>query len=233
MPIFTGLFVSFADRTRIALSTLVALGLGILGAGVLAGPTALHFGNSSSLAMLAVVMAAASLAAAAVYSRLPLRTTDPVSLSAVKFLFASVIIIPAVAFNGGVGGFSGLGLSSWLRLLGLGVITTAVVRCGYVWVISVSGSVSASLLTYIVPAAALVLGLLFMGETMNWTKGMGVTLIAASVTCVLFGGMIVSAIGLPRVPAIRRANQHMRVPIGHSAGDPSHQGVVLQRSTTE
>ena len=125
-----------------------------------------------SLAMLAVVLAAASLASAAVYARGPLRKTNPIGLSACKFALAAVVVIPAVAYYDGVGGFQDLSRAGWLSLLGIGVMSTAIARCGYVWVISVAGSVTASLLTYIVPAAALVLGFVFLGETVNWSKGL-------------------------------------------------------------
>jgi drug/metabolite transporter (DMT)-like permease len=112
---------------------------------------------------------------------------DPISLSAVKFAIASAVLVPAVVLHEGAGGYAELDLLGWLGLLGIGIFVTGVARCGYVWVISVAGSVTGSLLTYIVPAAALVLGLVFMGETITWMKAMGATLIAASITCVLFG----------------------------------------------
>jgi hypothetical protein len=38
-----------------------------------------------------------------------------------------------------------------------------------------------------VPAAALILGLIFMDEQMTWARALAVTLVGASVTCALFG----------------------------------------------
>ena len=72
MPLFTAVFVGFADRTRLAAITLTGLGLGAAGVTVVAGPSALDLSTSDTLAMLAVVVSAASLASAAVYSRVPL-----------------------------------------------------------------------------------------------------------------------------------------------------------------
>jgi drug/metabolite transporter (DMT)-like permease len=187
MPLFTALFVGAADRSSLPINASLGLVIGAIGVSVLAGPSAFQPGSSDGLAMLAVLLAAASYAAAAVYSRGPLRTVDPISLSAVKFAIASAVLVPAVVLHEGAGGYAELDLLGWLGLLGIGIFVTGVARCGYVWVISVAGSVTGSLLTYIVPAAALVLGLVFMGETITWMKAMGATLIAASITCVLFG----------------------------------------------
>jgi drug/metabolite transporter (DMT)-like permease len=231
MPIFTSLFVSVTDRTRVAMSTLVGLAIGIVGVAILAGPSVLDFGESSTLAMLAVVLAAASLASAAVYSRVPLRTTDPIGLSAVKFAIAGVVLVPAVAWYDGAQDFIDLDAAGWLRLLGVGVIVTAVARCGYVWVISVAGSVSASMLTYIIPAAALVLGLLLMDETMNSSKGFAVALVAASVTSVLFGSALFHAVVLPRLSGARARYETWRSRLAGPVVDAPGEGPTqYQRS---
>ncbi|HEY7269094.1 MAG TPA: DMT family transporter, partial [Dehalococcoidia bacterium] len=187
MPLFTAAFVSVTDRTRLEPQTLAGLALGVVGAAILAGPKALDFADSATLAMFAVLLSAASYAASAVYSRVVLREADPIGLSAVKFAIASLIIVPFVATREGFTSFSGLSAEGWLGLLGIGCFATGLARCGYVWVIAEAGSVAASLLTYIVPAAAMVLGWLFLHETPGASAILGAVAVAAAVTCVLRG----------------------------------------------
>ncbi len=166
---------------------------------MLAGPRALDLGSSEMLAIVAVLLSAASYAAAAVYSRVLLRAADPIGLSAVKFVIASVLLVPVVAFHEGVSSNARLDLEGWLSLLFIGCIATGVARCGYVWVISAAGSISASLLTYIVPSATLFLGWIFLGETITWTRTLGAALVGGSLTSILFGRQLTSGTFWKRV----------------------------------
>jgi drug/metabolite transporter (DMT)-like permease len=175
-------------------SVVIGIVLGAIGVAVLAGPRALYFGNSATLAMAAVLLSAASYAAAAVYSRGMLRTADPIGLSAIKFLIAAVILAPIIALRDGVGGYSELSPLGWLALLAVGCLVTGIARCGYVWVISAAGSARASLLTYVVPVAALVLGWLVMGEAPALSRAIGASLVGAALTCALFGRVIAERI---------------------------------------
>jgi drug/metabolite transporter (DMT)-like permease len=195
----------------------IGLAVGACGVAFLAGPGAGNLGDSSTLAMVGVIAATISYAVAAVYSRSVLRFTDPIELSAVKFALASAVLLPFVSLREGVGSFAELGLTGWASLAGIGLVVTGLARCGYVWVIKTAGSVSASLLTYIVPASALGLGFVFMEESMSWARAMGILLVGISVTSTLFGPRLVRLVGLEsarqfaRLRALRSL-ERVRVP---------------------
>jgi len=193
MPVFTAVVVSLTDRSRITPSIVLGLAFGALGVSILAGPTALHFGSSTLLALVAVLAASCSYAASAVYSRIPLRTANPVELSAVKFAIAGAILVVATMFVGKPVVYIDLDLPAWLALFSIGFVVTGLARCGYVWVIGAAGSVTASLLTYVVPAATLGFAWVFLGEMLTWSEWLGASLVGASVTCVLFGPAIAAA----------------------------------------
>jgi drug/metabolite transporter (DMT)-like permease len=206
MPAFTAVFVSAVDRNPVSRSIVAGLAFGTAGVSILAGPTALDFGSSGMLAVVAVVLAAASYAAAGVYSRVPLRTCSPLELSATKFVIASIVLLPLVLLQSPAV-YLDLGAEAWLALFGIGFLATGVARLGYVWVVSTAGSVSASLLTYIVPVAALALAWVFLGEMLSWRAGTGAALVGASVTCVLFGERIAAFLDLPaKSSAVRGAS---------------------------
>ena len=136
-----------------------------------------------------------------------------------KFSIASAVVVPAVAYHQGVASFVHLDTAGWLSLLGLGVITTALARCGYVWVIREAGSLTASLLTYVTPAAALLLGFALMHETVSWPQGLGIALIAASLTCVLFGNVLLTAAERMRVRPFRRTKPRLAALEGLDLGE--------------
>jgi drug/metabolite transporter (DMT)-like permease len=194
MPLFTGLAVSITDRTRLPASIVLGLALGAVGVAILAGPAALQLGDSKVLAMLAVLVASSSYAVSAVYSRAPLRTIDPIELSAVKFVIASVVLVPVILAAGGPASYARLDLEGWLALFAIGFVVTGLARCGYVWVIRAAGSISASLLTYVIPVATLGLAWILLGEMFSVTEGIGALLVGASTTCVIFGPAIGEAL---------------------------------------
>jgi drug/metabolite transporter (DMT)-like permease len=201
MPVFTAVAVSFTDRSRITASVVLGLALGALGVSILAGPTALQFGSSTLLAMIAVLVASCSYAASAVYSRIPLQMVNPVELSAVKFWIAGMVLLVATLFVGKPVTSIHLDLQAWLALFSIGFIVTGLARCGYVWVIGASGSVTASLLTYVVPAATLGFAWVFLGEMLTWSEWLGGLLVGLSVSCVLFGTAIAARFrGRPLTP---------------------------------
>jgi drug/metabolite transporter (DMT)-like permease len=212
MPLFTAVMVTAVDKRRVAGETVVGLLCGAGGVALLAGPKAVDFGSSETLAIFAVLLAAASYASAAVFMRGVLQDADPIGLSAVKFLIAAVIVVPILTVSEGVDGYSQLDTEGWLSLLALGALVTGLARCGYVWVVGTAGSVSASLLTYVVPAAALVLGYVFVNEPVTWLKMSGALMVACSITSVLFGREIVSSF---RGLALKSFNRLPDARIGH------------------
>jgi drug/metabolite transporter (DMT)-like permease len=193
MPLFTAVIVSTADRRRIGASTALGIAFGALGVSILAGPSALNFGSSTILAMVAVLVAACCYGASAVYSRIPLQTANPVELSVVKFWIAGVALVVATMFVGKPVTTLNLDLPAWLALFSIGFLVTGLARCGYVWVISAAGSVTASLLTYVIPAATLGFAWVFLGEILTLSEWLGALLVGVSVTCVLFGTAIAAA----------------------------------------
>jgi drug/metabolite transporter (DMT)-like permease len=194
MPLFTALVVAVTDRTPLRKSTAVGLVLGAVGVSVLAGPAALDFGSSAWTSMIAVLIASFSYAASAVYSRIPLRSVNPIELSAIKFVIAGLVLVPLIVASGETAGYSRLDLSGWLALLIIGFVVTGLARCGYVWVIEEAGSVSASLLTYIIPVATLAIAWVYLDETLSLSEWLGALLVGASTICMLSGPSVVRAL---------------------------------------
>ena len=180
MPLFTALFATgvFADE-RLTAGRLAGLVAGFAGVVVLTGGD-FDLTDSSVLGQFAVIGGAASYAAGAVYSRALLKSQNALSLGGLEMVIGALIAAPlAFAFDG-VPTFA-LSLKAWSALLALGVVGTGVAFVGYLWLVDKAGSVTGSLVTYIVPVVGLALGWAVLNEGIGLNALVGVLLIILGV----------------------------------------------------
>lgn len=187
MPIFTAAFAAaFLADEHFTAARAGGLALGFLGVAVLAGNGVRHITDADMLGQLAVVAAAACYGLGATYARSVLRTNDPIGLSAVQLTMGTLMAIPLVFIFHGLPHQS-LSLKAALSLLTLGVVGTGFAYIVYLWLIDVTGSVRASLVTYIIPAVGLFLGWAVLNEHIGVSTAAGSALIVAGVAIVMRG----------------------------------------------
>jgi drug/metabolite transporter (DMT)-like permease len=188
VPIFTAVIAAAAlEEERFTPPRMFGLLLGFVGVGVLTGEDALDVTSSSVLGQLAVVAAAACYGVAAVANRFLLRGRDPVSVAslqmAVGTLYAGVILMVARLgrpdFN--------VDPEAWASVVALGIMGTGAGIIAYLWLIETIGSVRGSLVTYIVPVVAVILGWAVLDEHIGWNTIAGGALIVAGVASVIRG----------------------------------------------
>lgn len=180
MPLFTALFAAgiFADE-RLTAGRLAGLVAGFAGVVVLTGGN-FDLTDSSVIGQFAVVGAAASYAAGAVYSRALLKSQDPLSLGGLELVMGALLAAPlALAFDGAP--TFALSVKAWGALLALGLAGTGAAFVGYLWLVDNGGSVTASLVTYIVPVVGLALGWAVLDERIGLNAVAGVLLIILGV----------------------------------------------------
>ncbi len=194
MPLFTGLFAAvFLLDERLDFSRVLGLLLGFVGVLVMRGRAIADVTDSAALGQLAVVAAAASYGSIAVFVRAQLRGQDALTLSGLQL---AVGLFPATVLFLATGGVGDLDLSTkaWLALITLGVVNTGLAYIVYYWLIENTGSVFASLSTYIIPVVGLVLGAAVLDESFGGSALAGAALIIAG---------IAAAAGLPNLVAAR------------------------------
>lgn len=188
MPLFTALFAASAlphePFTRIQL---LGLGIGFVGVFVVAGIGTGAIAEGDLMATLAVVGAAIFYAEATVYARILLREGDALSLAGQQLILATALSAVYVLATQGAPSYA-LELEGWAALLALGVLSTGIGTLGLFWLIGEVGSVQASLVTFVVPIAGLVLGWAVLGEAIGIHVVGGLVLIATGVTIVLRAG---------------------------------------------
>lgn len=191
MPLFT-VFIAGAALPEESVSPrrLAGLFAGFAGVVVLMGRGALDVTNGDTLGQLAVIGAALSLGSAGVMARVMLRNGDPLDLTGLKLAAASPVAVGVALALDGVPEVGSLSLESIGALAALGLVNTGPGRAAYFWIVKKSGSVSASLVTYIMPVSGLLLGWLVLGETIGAGTIAGMALILSGVVGVMYGDSI-------------------------------------------
>lgn len=194
MPIFTIIFAAALPDERLAPRGFLGLATGFVGVVVLTGGDIVDVTSSNALAMIAVVAAAASYGVAGVIAKQLLKTQDALSLTGSQMAIAAVISLGIMLAAEGLPNYGELDLDSALALVALGVVCTAGAFALYFWVVAQIGSVKASLVTYVIPVAGLVLGWAVLGEGIGAGTVLGAILIAAGVAGVMQPGQTETSI---------------------------------------
>lgn len=183
-PIWTVLIANMAtDDEKLSAAKVSGCLLGLAGTIVLIGPSALAglVGNSTTIPLWALVLpvlAAVSYGLAATYGKRFRSLAPPVT--AAGQLTASTLMMLPIAF---------LADAPWMlptppmtavfAILGLALVSTAYGYILYFRIMSEAGATNASLVTLLVPPSAILLGYLFLGETLQMVDIAGMALIAA------------------------------------------------------
>jgi len=167
VPLFTLLIAHFfIQDDRITPQKLIGLLIAFGGVVVLMSKD-LGSSQSSLLGQLAVIFAAISYAISTVYARRNtlhvegiVRGTSPLVSAAVSawiasFIFESPIKIPILPIT-------------WVALLWLGVLGSGLAFMMIFYLIHEIGPTRASMVTYLFPLGGVILGVLFLNETLSW-----------------------------------------------------------------
>lgn len=211
LPIFTVLFASVAlPDERLSSRGFLGLGAGFVGVLVLTGPDILDVTSGSTLAMFAVIGAAMSYGAASVYARSLLKKQGALEITSIKLVIATVMAAVITFTVEGVPNYGALSVEGSAALIALGVLSTGAAFTGYLWLVGNSGSVFASLVTYVVPVAGLLLGWAVLGESIGASTAIGTALIACGVAGVMYHPkQEAKIIEAPRpIPALRTTEEY-------------------------
>ncbi|MGB5511963.1 MAG: DMT family transporter, partial [Woeseiaceae bacterium] len=163
--------------------------LGFVGVVFVIGPASFSAldGNMVLWGALAVLAAAFSYSVNSVYAR-RLGATDPVQVSAGMLLMTSLLCLPQAVI--GMPSLSMPTMSAVAALLALGLLSTGFATIIYFRVVQGPGPTFLSLVSYLVPACAVIVGALFLDESLAASAYFGLALI--------LGGIALSELG-PRL----------------------------------
>jgi drug/metabolite transporter (DMT)-like permease len=166
-PLFTACIAAGYLRDRLRPVQVAGLVVGFGGVAVAAGLGAGDLGDSSVAGSVACVVAGLCYGIAFVYMRRHFVSLEPTVAATGQLVMASVLSLPFA-----VGTSIGAGVSLTPRRL-LAIGTLGIVGTGLAYILNYriirdSGATRASLVTYLVPVVAVVVGIVVLGETFEW-----------------------------------------------------------------
>jgi len=164
---------------KFSTTKLVGVGLGITGACVMIGPTLLSGLSGPIWAKLAVIGASISYAFAVVYAK-RFRDIEPTVVATGQLTASTILMAPIVFLLYRPADIVTLSIPIWAAIGSLAVFTTALAFILYFNIIASAGAINASLVTLLVPASAIVLGSVFLGERLQPFELAGMALILSS-----------------------------------------------------
>ncbi|MEI5665516.1 DMT family transporter [Bosea sp. CCNWLW174] len=180
-PLVTALFahVLFAEE-QLSRRRLVGILVGMAGVAILVGPHVIE-GGGTALSLLAMVGATLSYACANLYTRaVPPRAGDPIRLALGQQMVSGTGALLLTLTVSGWGALLALA-PHWQAALALGVFATAMPVAFFMRLIRAAGPTRAAMTGYLVPAVAVAMGVLVLGETLELRQVIGGCIILAGV----------------------------------------------------
>ncbi len=183
-PVWTVLIANaMTQDEKLSLAKIAGCLLGLAGTAVLIGPSALpgltaSGSNIPLWALLFPVIAAVSYGFAATYGK-RFRGLAPPVTAAGQLTASSLIMLPLSLVIDKPWTLAMPPMTSVLAVLALALISTAYGYILFFRIMSRAGATNTSLVTLLVPPSAILLGFLFLGETLEATDIAGMLLIAA------------------------------------------------------
>lgn len=182
-PIFTVILANFLTQDeRLTLNRSIGIGLGICGVVVLVGFSVLRGLSLHDLGQFASLAASFSYGCASVYGR-RFKAVPSLVTAAGTLTTASLLLLP-IAFLVEKPWTVQPTMSSIAALAALGLICTGVAYFLYFLILSRVGATYVSLVTFLVPISALLLGILVLGERLALNSLIGMALIFAGLAAI-------------------------------------------------
>jgi drug/metabolite transporter (DMT)-like permease len=150
---------------------------GVAGTAVMIGPGLIAGLGGPVWAKFALVGASLSYAFALILAR-RFKGVPPAVVATGQLTASTVMMLPVVLAMHGTVGLFDASAPVWAAVLALALISTAFAYILYFNVIASAGATNASLVTLIVPASAILLGVAFLGERLDLFELAGMALIA-------------------------------------------------------
>lgn len=165
-PLFTIILANFmvADE-KINVQKLTGTILGFIGLIILVSPGFTHDVRASVWGVAAITLAAASYGMGMVYTRVHLKGTPPMHAPAAQMLVASIYMVPLSIFTGNPDQLLSVSAAGWGSVLVLAICGTAIAYVVYFRIIESSSASFLSMVTYLLPVFGVVLGVVFLNET--------------------------------------------------------------------
>jgi drug/metabolite transporter (DMT)-like permease len=162
---------------RLSWNRLLGAVVGLSGVAAMMGADLFGTKESSLVAQFAIVAAAISYAFASVFGR-RFSTVPPLITAAGQTAGSSLILLPVMLVVDVPWRLAPPSLGTWLSIAGLAVLCTSLAYILYFTILKRAGATNIVLVTFLVPVSAILLGIVFLGETLGVHQIVGMATIA-------------------------------------------------------
>jgi len=179
-PLFTIIMAHFMVREeKITIQKAIGTLLGFAGLIVLISPNFNGESNAAFYGILAVSIAAFSYAIAIIYARLNLLKSRPLHAPTSQLLVTAIYLIPLAFFVDQPIQLLSISWQAAVAILILGVFGTAFAFMVYYKILDRAGASFLSLSVYLTPVYGVILGIIFLGESLSIEAIIGAVIILA------------------------------------------------------
>jgi drug/metabolite transporter (DMT)-like permease len=192
-PLFTAVFAAIGLHERLRPVQIAGLVVGIVGVAVAAGVGASDLHGSSAAGAAAAVLAGVGYGMAFVYMRRHLVSYQPIVAATGQLLAGAVLLAPVAVLTSVAGGVS-LTPTRVAAMVLLGAVGTGIAYVLNYRIIADLGATKASLVTYLIPVVAVIVGVLVLGEAFEWRLLIGGALTVTGIAAVNRRQRVVAAL---------------------------------------
>lgn len=184
VPIFTIVLAHFltADE-HLSPARVGGVVLGLLGVIVIIGDDLFAIASDNGLAQLAILASAVSYALSGIFGR-RLKGTPPLVSATGQMTSASTILLPIALLIERPWANATPHLDSAGAIVGLATLCTAVAYLLFFRVLALAGASNVSVVTFLIPVSSLILGALFLGESIVPRHLLGMALIGLAMLAI-------------------------------------------------
>lgn len=170
-PVIVTILCPFLFKEKLTQKQILCFVMSTLGLSLVIGITNLGSGGNDALGV-AFGLGAAVFYAAVILLNKFIRGIGGIHRTFLQFLSAIVVLTPYVLFTDGIS-LCSLNSTGWICLLIVGLIHTGLTYCLYFSSLKEIPGQEAAILSYIDPLVAVVIGVLLLGEPLNWQQLVG------------------------------------------------------------
>ena len=185
-PLFTVVVAGLllADE-RISALKVAGVIIGFVGVTVMIGLDAVSGISSSVWAQIAILGASLSYALAGVFGRRFKRLgVDPVVTAAGQVTASTIVLLPVALYADMPWTLPVPSVKTWMSIIGLAVLSTAFAYILYFRILERAGATNLLLVTFLIPVSAILLGTLFLSESLTVSQISGMLLIGAGLAAI-------------------------------------------------
>jgi drug/metabolite transporter (DMT)-like permease len=178
-PLFTVVVMAAAGEERLFARRVAGVIAGLIGVIILRGGFGLEAAGQG-VGVLLCLAAAASYGVAALLARRQLANSPPLATATFQLLASSAMMVFVAGFVDHPWTLPLPGVTTWLAVLGLAALSTALAYIVFFQILRRSGATNVMLVTLLIPVTAILLGYLVLGERISLREIAGALVIGSA-----------------------------------------------------